>query len=61
MTDPMKAVVLTCFGPVIGATLPLARMGEAHELLENRRSYALHGKVAIDVVDDTVRLPPRAA
>jgi NADPH2:quinone reductase len=47
--------------PVIGATLPLARMGEAHELLENRRSYALHGKVAIDVVDDTVRLPPRAA
>ncbi|PQD99437.1 NADPH:quinone oxidoreductase [Mycobacterium sp. EPG1] len=47
--------------PVIGATLPLARMGEAHDLLENRRSYALHGKVAIDVAGDTVALPPRAA
>jgi NADPH:quinone reductase-like Zn-dependent oxidoreductase len=45
--------------PVIGATLPLARMGEAHELLENRRSYALHGKVAIDVAGETVALPPR--
>ncbi len=45
--------------PVIGATLPLARMSEAHELLENRRSYALRGKVAIDVVGDTVALPPR--
>ncbi|GAB2620419.1 NADPH:quinone oxidoreductase [Paractinoplanes abujensis] len=45
--------------PVIGATLPLARMGEAHELLENRRSYAMHGKVAIDVAGDTVDLPPR--
>ncbi|MGV0719762.1 hypothetical protein ABQF17_03590 [Mycolicibacterium elephantis] len=43
--------------PVIGATLPLARMGEAHELLENRRSYALRGKVAIDVAGDTVTLP----
>jgi NADPH:quinone reductase-like Zn-dependent oxidoreductase len=47
--------------PVIGATLPLARMGEAHELLENRRSYALHGKVAIDVAGGTVALPPRIA
>jgi NADPH2:quinone reductase len=47
--------------PVIGATLPLARMGEAHELLENRRSYALRGKVAIDVAGGTVALPPRAA
>ncbi|MFJ3407130.1 zinc-binding dehydrogenase [Promicromonospora sp. NPDC090134] len=45
--------------PVIGATLPLARIGEAHELLENRRSYALHGKVAIDVAGETVALPPR--
>lgn len=47
--------------PVIGATLPLARTGEAHELLENRRSYALHGKVAIDVAGETVVLPPRIA
>ena len=47
--------------PVIGATLPLARIGEAHDILENRRSYALHGKVAIDVAGDTVALPPRAA
>lgn len=46
--------------PVIGATLPLARMGEAHELLENRRSYVLHGKVAIDVAGDTAALPARA-
>lgn len=45
--------------PVIGAILPLARMGEAHELLENRRSYALRGKVAIDVAGGTVVLPPR--
>ncbi|QZT64075.1 zinc-dependent alcohol dehydrogenase family protein [Mycolicibacterium austroafricanum] len=45
--------------PVIGATLPLTRMGEAHELLENRRSYALRGKVAIDVAGETVALPPR--
>ena len=37
--------------PVIGATLPLARMGEAHESLENR------GKVVIDVAGDTVALP----
>jgi NADPH:quinone reductase-like Zn-dependent oxidoreductase len=47
--------------PVIGATLPLARTGEALELLENRRSYALRGKVAIDVAGDTVALPPRIA
>lgn len=45
--------------PVIGATLPLARMGEAHEILENRRSYALRGKIAIDVAGGTVALPPR--
>jgi NADPH2:quinone reductase len=35
--------------PVIGATLPLARMSEAHELLENRGSHGLRGKVAIDI------------
>ena len=45
--------------PVIGATLPLARMSEAHEILENRRSYALRGKFAIDVAGGTVALPPR--
>lgn len=45
--------------PVIGATLPLARMGEAHELLENGGTYALRGKVAIDVVGQTVDLPER--
>lgn len=45
--------------PVIGAILPLARIGEAHELLENRGSYAFHGKVAIDVAGQTVALPPR--
>lgn len=36
--------------PVIGATLPLARMGEAHELLENGRAHELRGKVVIDVL-----------
>ncbi|MBB4858732.1 NADPH:quinone reductase-like Zn-dependent oxidoreductase [Novosphingobium chloroacetimidivorans] len=45
--------------PVIGATLPLARMGEAHELLENGSAYELRGKVAIDVAGDTVVLPRR--
>ncbi len=35
--------------PVIGATLPLARMGEAHDLLENARSHGLRGKVAINI------------
>lgn len=45
--------------PVIGATLPLARMGEAHELLENGSAYKLRGKVAIDVAGQTVALPPR--
>lgn len=47
--------------PVIGATLPLARVGEAHELLENRQRYTLRGKVAIDVAGDTVELPPLRA
>jgi NADPH2:quinone reductase len=35
--------------PVIGATLPLARMGEAHGLLENKGSHGIRGKVAIDI------------
>jgi NADPH:quinone reductase len=35
--------------PVIGATLPLARIGEAHELLENGSARGLRGKVVIDV------------
>lgn len=47
--------------PVIGATLPLARIGEAHALLENRQSFVLHGKVAIDVAGETSALPPRAS
>lgn len=47
--------------PVVGAILPLDRVGEAHELLENRRSYVLHGKVAIDVAGTTVSLPARTA
>ncbi|MBY5420934.1 zinc-binding dehydrogenase [Rhizobium leguminosarum bv. viciae] len=35
--------------PVIGATLPLARIGEAHELLENGSARGLRGKVVMDV------------
>ncbi len=42
--------------PVIGAVLPLARVGEAHELLEGGSSRRLRGKVAIDVVGQTVEL-----
>ncbi len=45
--------------PVIGAVLPLARVGEAHELLEGGGSFGLRGKVAIDVVGQTVRLPEK--
>jgi NADPH:quinone reductase len=45
--------------PVIGAVLPLARIGEAHELLEGGSSLGLRGKVAIDVVGQTVELPKR--
>lgn len=45
--------------PVVGAILPLARMGEAHDLLENKRSYAFRGKVAIDVAGESVELPRR--
>jgi NADPH:quinone reductase-like Zn-dependent oxidoreductase len=43
--------------PVIGAVLPLARLGEAHELLENGSSRGLRGKVVIDVAGETVQLP----
>ncbi|SEM19304.1 NADPH:quinone reductase [Bosea lupini] len=43
--------------PVLGATLPLARMGEAHELLENGGARGLRGKVVIDVAGETVALP----
>lgn len=43
--------------PVIGAVLPLARVGEAHELLEGGSSRGLRGKMAIDVVGQTVELP----
>lgn len=35
--------------PVIGATFPLERMREAHDLLENGRAHGLRGKVAIDI------------
>ncbi|MFP7726102.1 zinc-dependent alcohol dehydrogenase family protein [Lysobacter sp. D1-1-M9] len=35
--------------PVIGAVFPLARMGDAHHLLENGAQHSLRGKVAIDV------------
>ncbi|WP_282244368.1 zinc-dependent alcohol dehydrogenase family protein [Stenotrophomonas sp. PS02300] len=45
--------------PILGATLPLARMAEAHELLENGGVYALRGKVAIDVVGQTLEVPER--
>jgi NADPH2:quinone reductase len=45
--------------PVLGATLPMARVGEAHELLENGSVYALRGKVAIDVVGQTLAVPAR--
>lgn len=35
--------------PVVGAVLPLAQMGQAHELLENGARHSLRGKVAIEV------------
>ena len=44
--------------PVIGATLPLARMAEAHELLENGAARGLRGKVVIDVSGEAAALPP---
>jgi NADPH2:quinone reductase len=40
--------------PAIAATFPLARMSEAHALLENG---GLRGKVAIDVAGEVVQLP----
>ncbi|PSJ39610.1 zinc-dependent alcohol dehydrogenase family protein [Allosphingosinicella deserti] len=43
--------------PVVGAVLPLARIGEAHELLESGGSRGLRGKVAIDLTGETVRIP----
>lgn len=45
--------------PVIGATLPVARMGEAHTVLEGSSAYKLRGKVVIDVAGQTVALPAR--
>jgi NADPH2:quinone reductase len=47
--------------PIIGATLPLARIGEAHELLENGSARGLRGKVVIDVMGETVALPSAQA
>ena len=44
--------------PVVGAILPLARLGEAHTMLEGGSAYKLRGKVAIDVAEQTVMLPP---
>lgn len=44
--------------PVLGATLPLERMAEAHDLLENGGARGLRGKVVIDVSGGTVSLPP---
>lgn len=43
--------------PVVGAVLPLARIGEAHDLLENGSARGLRGKVAIDIAGETVSLP----
>jgi NADPH2:quinone reductase len=43
--------------PVVGATLPLARIGEAHALLEDGSARGLRGKVTIDVAAHTVVLP----
>ncbi|MFC3693770.1 zinc-dependent alcohol dehydrogenase family protein [Chenggangzhangella methanolivorans] len=43
--------------PVVGAVLPLARIGEAHDVLESGGARGLRGKLAIDVVGETVRLP----
>lgn len=43
--------------PIIGATLPLERMAEAHELLENGGERGLRGKVAIDVSGEALGSP----
>lgn len=42
--------------PILGATLPLARIGQAHDLLENRGNHKIRGKIAIDVAGQTVPL-----
>jgi NADPH:quinone reductase-like Zn-dependent oxidoreductase len=47
--------------PVVGAVLPLARVGEAHELLENRQSYVAARQGRYRRRGDTVVLPPRTA
>lgn len=38
--------------PVVGAVFPLARMADAHDLLENGARHHLRGKVAIDVAGE---------
>lgn len=43
--------------PAVGAVLPLARMADAHRLIEAGGSSGLRGKIGIDVIGDTVRLP----
>ena len=35
--------------PVIGATLPLEQIAQAHELMENGSAHGLRGKIVIDV------------
>ena len=42
---------------VVGATLPLARMAEAHDLLENGGARGLRGKVVIDVSGEALAPP----
>jgi hypothetical protein len=42
---------------VVGATLPLSRMAQAHELLENGGARGLRGKVVIDVSGEAVASP----
>ncbi|MBL6080112.1 zinc-dependent alcohol dehydrogenase family protein [Belnapia sp. T18] len=44
--------------PVIGATFPLARIGEAHDLLENGSTRGLRGKIVIDVSGEAGALYP---
>jgi NADPH:quinone reductase-like Zn-dependent oxidoreductase len=43
--------------PVIGATLPLSRIAEAHQLLENGGARGIRGKVAIDVSGEAFATP----
>ena len=45
--------------PVIGAVLPLERIGEGHEVLETGSRRGLRGKVAIDVSGEAeIFVPP---